>query len=127
MRIKNKSIQQKNQNYLMYYRWYNYIGMEITKCFEMLKDDIVCIEEEVSAREYIMNESILHIMVNATVLSYPSSLQEQAMNMPNLLQVTRIGNYGLWQATDFVGAIQKYLRVLLCCISEMELQDENEE
>jgi len=58
----------------------------------------------------IMNKYSTNMLVFKSVLSYPSSLEEQAMNMPNLLQETRIGKYGLWQAKDFVGAIQKVFK-----------------
>jgi hypothetical protein len=57
----------------------------------MLRDDIVCREDERdSAREIIMIESNTHTDVHETALSYPGSLAEQAMSMPHFLQETRI-------------------------------------
>ena len=44
-----------------------------------------------------MSESDKHILVCETVLSYPSSLEVQAVNMLKLLQETRIRKYGKWQ------------------------------
>jgi hypothetical protein len=37
-----------------------------------------------------MNENNTHIGVHETALSYPGSLEKQAMSMPHLLQETRI-------------------------------------
>jgi hypothetical protein len=37
-----------------------------------------------------MNKSSTHMMAHKTVLSYPGSLEEQTMSMPDLLKETRI-------------------------------------
>jgi hypothetical protein len=47
------------------------------------------VEEEVSRREDAMNKHS-HILVEQSILSYPSSLEEKAMNMLNSQQETRI-------------------------------------
>ena len=78
MKIENKSIQRKNRNYLMNPQMYENIVPKIVKVFEMLRDHIDYIEEENSAREHKMNKSDTHILVHEMVLSYPSSLEEQA-------------------------------------------------
>jgi hypothetical protein len=49
-----------------------------------------------NAREYIMNESNIYIMVHETVPLYPSFLEEKAMNTPDSKQAMRIKWYRLW-------------------------------
>ena len=45
VRIENKSIQRKSRNYPMNTKQYEYFVPKIIKAFELLKDDIVFIEE----------------------------------------------------------------------------------
>jgi len=58
-----------------------------------------------------MNECTRYLLVLKMVLSYPSSLGEQAIIMPIHLQETRIRKYRMWKRQRMsADAIQKKLK-----------------